>query len=138
MFSVRFLKVLKGSLGAHRVDLGAIRGAFWGDFGDFFLTMWIFENVCFIIVKLYFLRFGRVLVGDFFLFFLRVNTFSYFVIVFLGFVGPKALHRVPNGSLLGDFCDKNNAKLVTLVASWFQSGSQASKRSHFGSFWGVF
>ena len=94
--------------------------------------------MCFTIVKQYFLKSGRVLIGDFFMFFLRVNTVSYFVSVFLGFLGPKALHRVPNGSLLGDFCDKVNAKLVTLVASWFQSGSQASKRSNLGYFWGVF
>ena len=57
---------------------------------------------------------------------------------FSRFIGPQGLHRVPNGSLLGDFGNKVNAKLVTLVASWFQSGSHASKRSHLGHFWGVF
>ena len=58
--SVRFLEVLKGSLGAHRVDLGATWGAFGGHFDNFWVVRWIFENVCFTIVKQYFLRFGRV------------------------------------------------------------------------------
>ena len=53
-------------MGVIGLDLGPIFGAFGGHFGDFFRMRWIFENVCFTIVKLYFLRFGRVLDRDFF------------------------------------------------------------------------
>ena len=49
--------------------------------------------------------------------------------------------RVPIGlqmGLWGHFWCQISAHFVTLVASWFQSGSKAPKRSHFGSLWGVF
>ena len=46
------------------VDFGAIWRAFGSHFGDFLGIRLISENVCFSIVKPYFLRFGRVLVHD--------------------------------------------------------------------------
>ena len=58
---------LQGSSGAFGVDLGRIWEAFANfgcHFGDFSRIRFIFENVCFIIVKAYFLRSGRVLDHD--------------------------------------------------------------------------
>ena len=46
--------------------IGSIWGPFGSDFGDFLRMRWIFENVCFTIVKPYFLRSGKVLDRDFF------------------------------------------------------------------------
>ena len=42
------------------------------------------------------------------------------------------------GSLLGALRRQISAQFGTLMASWFQSASQAPKSSHFGSLWGVF
>ena len=62
--------IITESFGGH---FGVIWGAFWGHLCDFFRTTRIFQNVCFTIVKQYFLRSGRVLIGDFFMFFLRAG-----------------------------------------------------------------
>ena len=67
-----------------------------------------------------------------------IDTFGVLFEVFWRFVGPQGPHGGPNGSLLGTLRDQINAKLATLVAPWFQSGSQAPKRSHFESLWGLF
>ena len=127
-----------GSFGGPWVDLGAIGGAFLGHFDDFFGIGWIFENLCFTIVKPCFLRSGRVLDRDFFVLRFWICAFRCFLIEFGRFVGPQGAHRVPNGSLLGVLERQISAQFGTLVASSFQSGSQAPKRSHFGSLWGVF
>ena len=74
-FFVRLFRGLGGSFGGHWVDLGAIWGAFWCNFRDFFRIRWIFKNVCFIIVKPYFLRSGRVLDRDFFVLCFWIYTF---------------------------------------------------------------
>ena len=66
-----FLEALEGPLGAIGVDLGAIWAAFWGHFGDFFRIRGIFKNISFTKVKRYFLRFGRVLDRDFFVYLLQ-------------------------------------------------------------------
>ena len=50
---------------ANQVDLGAIWRTFYGHFGDLFRKGGIFKDMCFISVKQYFLRFGRVLDRDF-------------------------------------------------------------------------
>ena len=76
-------------------------GAFWSHFGDFFRVRWIFENVCFIIVKHYFLRFGRVRIRDFFMSCFRSKIVGAFLVKFFGFVGFQGPHRIPNWSLLG-------------------------------------
>ena len=65
-FYVRPFGGLWGPLVAVGVDLGAILGAFWDHFGDFFRIRGIFKNISFTQVKRYFLRFGRVLDRDFF------------------------------------------------------------------------
>ena len=124
--------------GGSGVDFGAIWGAFGGHFGHFFGVRGIFENVCFSIVKQYFLRFGRVLDGVFFVLCFWINTFGVLLVVFWVFVGPQGPHGGPNGSLLGTLRDQISAQLATLVAPWFQGGSRAPKRSHFESLWGVF
>ena len=61
-----FLKADEGPFGADGVDFGAIRGAFWNHFGDFFRLRGIFKNACFTVVKRCFLRFRRVLDHDLF------------------------------------------------------------------------
>ena len=63
---------------------------------------------------------------------------EYFLLYFEYFVGPKGPHGGQNGSLWGTLRDQISAQLATLVAPWFQGGSRAPKRSHFGSLWGVF
>ena len=80
--SVRFLEVLKGPLGAHGVDLGAIWGAFGSHFGDFLGIGLLSENVCFSILKPYFLGFGRVLDRVFFVLCFWINTFGILFVVF--------------------------------------------------------
>ena len=65
-FYVRPFAGLWGPLVAVGVDLGAIFGAFWAHFGDFFRIRGIFKNISFTGVKRYFSRFGRVLDRDFF------------------------------------------------------------------------
>ena len=70
------LECLWGPFGGHWVDFGGIWGAFWDRFGDFFRAGWVFENVCFIIVKPYFLRFGRILDRDFFVLCFWIYTFT--------------------------------------------------------------
>ena len=70
---------LKGPVGGSGVDFGAIWGAFGDHFCHFFGVRGIFENVCFSIVKLYFLRFGRVLDRVFFVLCLWIDTFEIFL-----------------------------------------------------------
>ena len=94
--------------------------------------------MCFIKVKHYFLRFGRVLDRDFFVLCFLIDTFKVLFVVFWRFFGPQGPHGGPNGSLWGILRDQINAQLATLVAPWFQGGSRAPKRSHFESLWGVF
>ena len=94
--------------------------------------------MCFTIVKPYFLRSGRVLDRVFFALCFWIDAFGILFEVFWRFVGPQGPHGGPNGSLLGTLRDQISAKLATLVAPWFQSGSQAPKRGHFESLWGVF
>ena len=62
--------------------------------------------------------------------------FKVFFQEFRGFVGPQGPQRGPNGSLLGAQKRPISAQFETLVASWFQSGSQTPKRSRFGSLLG--
>ena len=104
--SVRFLEGLGWAFGGHRVDFEVIWGAFWGHFGDFFRVRWIFENVCFTIVKPYFLRSGRVLDRVFFVLCFWIDTFGVLFEVFWRFVGPQGPHGGPNGSLLGTLKDQ--------------------------------
>ena len=129
MLSVRFLGVLEGPFGAH----GVLWGSFGGHFCDFLGISGISKNVCFIIVKLYFLRFGRVLVRDFFVLCFCIHTFRAFLMEFCGFVGPQGLHGVPNGSLLETLREQISAELGALGAPWFQGGSQTPKSNHLGS-----
>ena len=84
------------------------------------------------------LRFGRVLVRDFFVLCFCIDTFTVFLMEFCGCVGPQGLHGVPNGSLLGTLRDQISAEFGALGAPWFQGGSQTSKRSHLESFLGHF
>ena len=134
MLFVRFLGVPEGPFGAH----GALWGSFGGHFSDFLGVSGISKNVCFTAVKPYFLRFGRVMVRDFFVLCFCIDTFRVFLVEFGGFVGPQGLHGVPNGSLWGTLRDQISAELGALEAPWFQGGSQTPKRSHFGSLWGQF
>ena len=61
----------------------------------------ISENVCFTVVKHYFLRSGRVQIRDFFMSCFRSKIVGTFLVKFFGFVGFQGPHRVPNWSLLG-------------------------------------
>ena len=76
LFSVRFFGGLGGASGSPWVDFGGIWGAFGGHFCDFLGIRLISQNVCFTIVKPYFLRFGRVLVHDLFVLCFSVDTFK--------------------------------------------------------------
>ena len=116
------------------VHLEVILSSFWWLWG----RTWIFENVCFSIVKPCFLRSGRVLDRVFFVLCFWINTFGIPFVVFWIFVGPQGPHGGQNGSLWGTLRDQISAQLATLVAPWFQGGSRAPKRSHFWSLWGVF
>ena len=106
MFSVCFFGGLGGASGGPWVDFGAIGGAFGGHFGAFLGVRWIFENVCFTIVKPYFLRSGRVLDRDFFVLCFLIDTFRELFVVFWRFVGPQGPHGGPNGSLWGSLRDQ--------------------------------
>ena len=86
-FSVHFFGGLGGAFGGHWVRFGAIWVAFRGHFSGFFSVRWIFETMCFSIVKHYFLRSGRVLAGDFFLLCFWISTFVVFLLDLLRFVG---------------------------------------------------
>ena len=101
-FCVYFLGGPGESFGCPWVDLGAIRGAFLCHFGFFFRIGWIFENMCFITVKQYFFRSGRVQIRDFFVlrFLIYSNIFNVFLSKFCGFVEFQGPQRIPNGSLL--------------------------------------
>ena len=81
-FRFVFLGPLKGPVGGSGVDFGAIWGAFGGHFYHFFGVRGTFENVCFSIVKPYFLRFGRVWDGVFFVLCFWINTFGVLLLVF--------------------------------------------------------
>ena len=115
--------------------MGVVWGSLGSHFGDFLEVSWISKNVCFTIVKLYFLRFGRVLVRDFFVLCFCIDTFKVFLVEFCGFVGPQGPHGLPNASLLGTLRDQISAELGALVAPWFQGESQTPKRGHLGSLW---
>ena len=65
-FSGRVWGGLGGPFGAIGVDLVAIWGAFWYHFGDFLGSGGSLKNICFIKIRRYFLRFGKVLDRDFF------------------------------------------------------------------------
>ena len=93
-------------MGALGVDFGANLEAFGGHFGYFLGLSGVFENVCFTIVKQYFLRFGRVLDRDFFVSCFLINTFRALFVVFWRFVGPQGPHGGPNGSLWGSLRDQ--------------------------------
>ena len=80
--------------------MGVIWGSFGGHFGDFLVVSGIVENACFILVKLYFLRSGRVLIRDFFVLRFYSNIFSVFLSKFFGFVEFQGPQGIPNGSLL--------------------------------------
>ena len=64
----------------------------WEPFGshvcDFLGIRWIFEKVCFTIVKPFFLRSGRVLVRYFSVLCVWIDTLGAFVVDILGVVGP--------------------------------------------------
>ena len=117
---------------------GVVWGSFGCHFGEFLEVSGISKNVCFIIVKPYFLRFGRVLVRDFFVLCFCIHTFRAFLMEFCGFVGPQGLHGVPNGSLWGTLWEQISAELGVLGTPWFQGGSQPPKRTHLESLWGHF
>ena len=74
--------MLERSLGA----LGSILEPFGEHLGVVFITFLgvrgTFENVCFTIVKPYFLRFGRVWDGVFFVLCFWINTFGVLLLVF--------------------------------------------------------
>ena len=66
----------------------------------------------------------------------RSVLLKYFFLEFGGFVGPQGLHKYPNGSLWGTLRDQISAQLATLVAPWFQGGSQAPKKEPLWVTWG--
>ena len=130
MLSVRFLKVPEGPFDAHE----ALWGSFGSHFGDFLEVSGISKNVCFTFVKLYFLRFGRVLVRDFFVLCFCIDTFRIFLKEFYRFVGPQGVHGVPNGSLLGTLRDQISAEL----ALWWHHGFKVVPRPQKGAIWDHF
>ena len=67
---------LQGFWGAIGVDFGGIWDAVGSHFDDFCRIRFIFESVCFNIVKPYFLRFGRVLDCDFFVLCFWIYAFN--------------------------------------------------------------
>ena len=81
-FRFVFMGPLKGPVGGSGVDFGAIWGAFGGHFYHFFGVRGTFENVCFSIVKPYFLTFGRVWDGVFFVLCFWIDTFGILSVVF--------------------------------------------------------
>jgi len=81
-FSVRLFGVPGGPFGGHWVVLGGHLGSFGSHFGDFLEVSGISKNVCFTIVKPYFLRFRRVLVRDFFVLCFCIDTFRVFFMQF--------------------------------------------------------
>ena len=109
-----FLEAEEGPLGAIGGDLGSIRGAFWGHFGDFFRIRGIFKNISFTEVNRYFLRFGRVLDDP-------IVTFSccVFESILLQYFESNfedlLSFRVPIGLQLGLFGGPFGAKLVHIL-----------------------
>ena len=106
LFSVRFFGGLGGASGSPWVDFGGIWGVFGSHFAAFLGVRWIFENVCFSIVKPYFLRFGRVLDRDFFVLCFLIDTFWVLFVVFWRFVGLQGSHGGPDGSFWGTLRDQ--------------------------------
>ena len=76
------LECFWGTFVGHWIDFAGIWGAFESHFGDFFRIRFIIENVCFSLVKLHFLRFGRVLDRVFFVLCFWINTFGILFVVF--------------------------------------------------------
>ena len=96
------------------------------------------KNVCFIVVEHYFLRFGRVLVRDFFMLCFCIDTPTVFLMDFCGFVRPQGFHGVPNGSLLGTLRDQISVELCVLVPRWFPDPKKEPFGVTLASLWGVF
>ena len=94
------------------VHLGAIWESFGSHFYDFLEIGWISENVCFTIVKPYFLRSGRVWDRDFFVLRFRSHIFDVFLAKLCGFVGFQGPQRTPNGSLLETLRAQTWSKLL--------------------------
>ena len=98
--------MLEGSFGARMAHFGSILRSFGSHVCDFLGIRWISENVCFIIVKQEFLRFGRVLIPDFFPLFFLSASFEHSLTTFVDFVGSQGLLRDPNGSHFGSLRDQ--------------------------------
>ena len=96
-FSGRVWGGLGGPLGAIGVDLEGI----WTHFGDFFRLRGIFKNICFTIVKLYFLRIGGFQVGDFFLASFLCLFLDPLFMALVDFLWSNGRHEGPNGPPLG-------------------------------------
>ena len=80
--SVHLFGGLGGIFGGHWVHFGVIWVALWGHFSGFFRVRWIFENICFTIIKQYFLRSGRVLDRDCFVLCFWIYAFRLLLVKF--------------------------------------------------------
>ena len=129
-FSVRLFGVPGGPFGGHWVVLGGHLGSFGSHFGDFLEVSGISKNVCFTIVKPYFLRSGRVLDRVFFVSCFWIDTFSVLFTIFLRFGSLQGAHRGSKGSLLGALWVSNCAQFGGSVER-FQSCSRGPKSDYF-------
>ena len=118
---------------ASKLDLGA-RIGLGSHFGDFLEVSRISKNVCFIIVKLYFSRFGRVLVCDFFALCFCIDTFKIF---YWNFADLLVL-KISMGSQMGPFWGPSESKLTQNLTLWGHHGSKVAPRPEKGSIWGHF
>ena len=104
LFSLRFFQSAGEVFWRPWSALGVVRWWFGSHFCDFLEVSGISENVCFTVVKPYFLRSGGVLVPDFFTLCFCIATFTLFSSELCGFVDPQGVHGVPNVSLCSLWC----------------------------------
>ena len=98
LFSVRFFSGAGAVFWRAWNALGVVWSWFGPHFCNFLEVLGISENVCFTIVKPYFLRCGGVWVPDFWTLCFCIATFTMFFAKSCGFVDPQGLHGAPNVS----------------------------------------
>ena len=105
----------------------------WVSFLWLFGSKWDLWNVCFTIVKPYFLRSGEVLVPDLFTLCFCIVTFTLFSSELCGFVDPQGVHGVPNVSLCSLWCPPVAGQIGVRTTSELPFGLQGCQMGQNGA-----